>query len=686
MAKRSRRDPFELTLSADAQATLIDLLARELQYAIMARMRIVGDDGTLDAAHQKYLGGDASLVVDTPWPDAANLGSWIVTEAVDAMRARIMATIFTDPIWIVEGFGADAVKAPVVEEFHQWKADQTKLQQFMGRAVHNALIEGTGVLEVSDQVVLIKARKRIKVRLTQDPATGQVTLGPDGHPIVMRSGEKFTEATDPNQPFVEMIVNDVGRTTAGPAYRVLSLKDFYVLPGHAAERSDVWGYAKRCWRRLAELQGRERDGYYTNIAALGGPASSERLAPTGGVGDTMSQLERGQDIAPQQDVASAEKEIWELTLLLDLDEDGFDEWYVITFSALHRQLLRVQYDNYDTPSYVLLTPFPRPDSIYGFSFAQDKLGSLYDEHTALRNMYMDRTALKTNAPLLQVEGSPWNPADRPFGPAEVIPVRDLNEIKQLEVADVPNSLVHAMQEIVAAKERLSGMNDTTTGQLADANRTLGEVKLVTQQSWIRIDEVVKNLQQGFEDLFDLLNLIWKNKLRAAPEPWPGDLQMTLQARAINLGTQITADVLEGAFRGKPRGSVEASDFSQMRADFVQLVTAITQLSQTVPALKLQLNNPMAVRSILTQMVRVYRWPDRQSLVGNFTGQGPQALPLKPPDPPKIGIQIKADASTDPLAQQVLSRAATAEGVGGNGNVPIPPVGVPGVPNVASAAG
>lgn len=675
--KKTQRDPFEVRLTVEKEAELSAFLAREIDYAMTARMAIVGNDGWLDDGHEKYKGGDPSLTVDTPWPGAANLGSWIVTESVDAMRARIMATIFTDPIWIVEGFGTAAERAPIVEEFHQWKADETKLQQFMGRAVHNALIEGTGVLEVADRTVNIKTTKKIKALLQRDHTTGLLTIGEDGHPIPVRDTDmNFVEAQTPEDPALEVVTQVIMRTSAGPSYRVLSLKDFYILPGHASEISDIWGYAKRVFVRLAELKGRERDGFYKNIDLLGGPSSSERMTGTGGVSDVTDLAKRGQDIAPQQEEATAEKEIWELTLLLDLDDDGYEEWYVVTFSAIHRQILRVQYQNYETPSYVLLVPFPRPDSVYGFSFAKDKLGSLYDEHTALRNMYTDRMVLKTSAPIMQVEGSPWNPADRPFGPSEVIPVRDMNELKQFEIADVPQSVVMAMKEVISAKERLSGMNDTTTGQLADASRTLGEVKLVTQQSWIRIDEVVKNLQQGFEDLFSILNMIWKNKLQSKPEPWPGDILVSMQERAIDVGDEITADILDGAFRGKPRGSVEASDFSQMRADMVQMITAITQLSQQVPSLRMQLNNPATIRSILTQLARVYRWPDRANLVGTFTGAPP---PPPPPAPGQPGAPGGAPAPGGP------PQGAPPPGrlLHHPGPPVHPPVGVPGVPNTAA---
>ena len=690
--KKTQRDAFEVRLSDTQRAELEEFLAREIDYAMMSRMAVVGDDGLLDDAHLKYLGGDGTLTKDTPWPGAANLGSPIVTEHVDAMRARIMATIFTDPIWIVEGFGKAADRAWLVEEFHQWKADQTKLQPAIGRAVHNSLIEGTGVLEVSDRVVMRKGLKQIKAKVKTDPATGHLLLGPNGQaqPDPHPATGKFQDEDDPQKPSLNMVVEDLVRATDGPTYRVNSLKDFYMLPGSATEREDIWGYAKRVYRRLADLKSREQDGYYTNVEALGGAASSERMTGTGGVSDIQSLARQGQDIAPQDSDTTAEKEIWELTLLLDLDDDGYEEWYVITWSQLYRTILRVQYQNYDTPTYIILTPFPRPNSVYGFSYAKDKLGSLYDEHVALRNMFMDRSILKTNAPLMQTEGGLWNPALKPWGPGRVINVRDMNELKQFDLPDVPQSVPLMMKEVLSSAERISGMNDTTTGQTSGGNTTATEVKLVTQQSWIRIDEVVKNLQQAFEDLFQVLNTIWVAKLREAPEPWPGDILVGMQQRAIDMSklSMITADVLDGPFRGKPRGSVESSDLSQMRADFVQLMTALTQLGQSVPVVKQRLNDPNVIRSIFTQMARVYRWPDRANLVGGFTGVGapPVPMPPKPQDPPKININIKADAASDPLAQEIMAATATKEGVAGTGHgmmPPTPPSGTPGVANVAS---
>lgn len=617
---KTSRDPFEVELKPDQVQELIGFLVTETQYAEQARDRIAGDGNRIDLGHLMYEGGDGSLTKNTPWPGAANLGSFIVTEKVDSMRARIVATLFSDPVWIVEGYGDAADRAPAVEAFHQWKSEQEKLAQYVSRAAHNSLIEGMGVLEVSDRVVRRKGLRKMRALVQRDHETGAVVLDEMGNEVPVRTANsKFVEASN-DEPHLEMIVSDIVRATAGPTFRVLSLKDFFILPGHATEREDIFGYVKRVYRRLPDLQCREREGFYKNVDALGSAGEREQ---------TARELAAGQDIAPQYD-RTAEKEIYEATILLDLDEDGYEEWYVITYSVLHRTILRVQYQDYGTPHYILFTPYPRPNSVYGFSYALDKLGSIYDEHSALRNMFADRSILATSAPFLVQEGSPWNAALRPFGPRQRIPVRSMDEIKQLEVRDVPQSVMTAIQQVLSAAERLSGQNDVTTGHLAQQDRTLGEVKLVTEQSWIRIDEVVKNFQEGMEDLFDLHHMIWQNKLQDEPEAIPGDLLLSMTERGIQIPDgMITADLLAGTFRGKPHNSVEGSDFSKMRADLAQMMTALTQLAQAVPAVAMHLNNPAVVRSIVSQIARIYRWPDRANLVGTFTGEPPPPPPAAP---------------------------------------------------------
>ena len=625
MAVKKRRDPFEVSMSADKRDELARKLSIEIDYALSARDRVIGDQAAIETAYRKYEGGKG-ITKDTPWKGAANLGSPIVTEKVNAMRARVVGTVFTDPIWTVEGFGPSAEKAPLVEAYHQWKAEIGGLQKAISRAVHVSLIEGTGVLEVTDRVELRKGLRRARILIQRDEVSGLPLLGDDGQPVpVVRQNGTFEEA-QLGEPHITATVSDVVRATTGPSFRVHSLRDFLVLPGHAAEKADVWGYAKRFFRRLAELKNREAQGFYKNVDELG--EAGEREA-------TAADRSAGQDIAVQHG-ETAEKEIWEINLLADLDEDGFEEWYVVTLSALHKKILRIQYQDYNTPHYVLFTPFPRPFSLYGFSYAEDMLGSLYDEHAALRNMYADRSALATSAPFTLMEGSAWNPQLKPFGPRAIIPVRDQNELKQLEIRDVPNSVAGQQQMVLQFAERISGQNDTTTGVMAQQDRTLGEVKLTSEQSWIRIDEVIKNCQEPLEDLFNILHHIYIAALEDnnKPEEAPGSLITMMLERGIDFSAkQIRADDLMGVFRGKPKNSVEGTDFSRMKADMAGLLTALTQFSQGNPAIAMHLQQPAVIRSIMSQIARVYRWPDRHNLVATFTGLPPMPPPGLPPGAP-----------------------------------------------------
>jgi hypothetical protein len=647
--KKTTRDPFEIKLSPEKEAELVAFLIREIDYAEQARNRIVGDNEALDAAHLMYEGGDVNLTKNTPWVGASNLGSFIVTEKVASMRSRIVATLFADPVWIVEGLGEAATRAPLVEIFSQWKSEQSRLQTFMTRVAHNSLVEGTGVLEVCDRVVMRKGLRTIHAVLQRDATTGETMLDPSGDVIPVRTAdEKYVEAEE-GEPYLRMVISDAVRATAGPSFRVLSLKDFFLLPGHANEREDIWGYAKRVFRRLPDLQSRVREGFYKNVDQLGLATDREQ---------TPQADRQGIDIAPGYD-ATAEKEIWEATFLADLNNDGYEEWYVATVSRIHRTLLRVQYQDYGTPHYLLFTPLPRPNSVYGYSYAYDVLGSLYDEHAALRNMFADRSVMAVSAPWMVTEGSAWNPQTHPFGPRQRIPVRDMDEIKQLEVRDVPSSVIEALRMVLQAAERLSGQNDTTTGVLTQQDRTLGEVQLSTQQSFVRIDEVVKNFQEGMEDLFDLQLLIWRNKLENEPEALPGELLQIMSERNINVpdGT-ITADMLRGVFRGKPHDSVENADYSRMRVDFSGMLTALNQLAMTVPALAQHLNTPPVVRSILSQLARIYRWPDRANLVGTFTGEAaPPPMPPGLPGAPLAGAPSGVTPPTNALSRLPFRRPA-----------------------------
>lgn len=674
------RPAFEVEMTDDQAGELVDWLADAVDRELDARSQIIGDPegiggGDLDRAHKLYEGGDRNLTKEVPWPGAANLTSYIGTEKVDALRARIIQTIFTEPIWIVEGWGAAAARAPFVEEFHQWKAEEERLQSFLSKVIHNALIEGTGVLEVSERVVLRKVRTQTHAAVRTD-AQGRQLVGAGGQFMPQELEPGVLLPAPPGAPGIEVIEDRYASVRRGPQYRVLSLRDFVLLPGTVPDRRDVWGYAKRCWVRVGNLASLETLGIYKNVEELG--EEDERETRT-------DELRFGQWVAAVPAGPNAQKEIWELLFLRDLDEDGIEEWYVATFHRRKRILLRIQRDDIGQARYILFTPYPRPDSVYGYSLITHKLGTIIDEHTAWRNMLADRSVLAVNSPVKRMQGSSWDPRKVPFGPRAVITVRDMREVEMMQISDPPGAAFNREGTTLQAAERMIGVNDVTQGSFPQADRTLGEVQLVAQQSFIRIEEIIKHFQEGLEDLFQLRHSIWKRTLYDMPEPLSPQLRevlVGLEDRGVTVPDgPMTYLLLEGDFRGKPRGSVESADLQRMRADFNGLLIALTQLSQSIPIFQQVLSNPEAAKAILDQAMRVYRWPDRRRMEAALAGapQGPEpGLPgqQRPPaggaaQPPRGGEpepppQQPGTPTPPPAAQPLTEPGAPPAPSGGQG--------------------
>src|SRR5262249_29246797 len=136
------------------------------------------------------------------------------------------------------------------------------------------------------------------------------------------------------------------------------------------------------------------------------------LPDTGDRNPTATLSRANMNVSPQQDRETAEKELWELQLLLNLNDlleqfnqepipgDEYDEtrWYVFTIHLLTNTVLRVVHDDFERSRYVPFILFPRDDRVTeGYSLVGHKLLTITEEHTAYRNMAADRSSLAVNA-------------------------------------------------------------------------------------------------------------------------------------------------------------------------------------------------------------------------------------------------------------------------------------------------
>ena len=124
MAKKPR-DPFDVSLTKEQREKLALWLSQELDNGLNAKS---AQDIDVDYWHMLYEQARTRSSKNLPWPDAADLTSHLACANVDALHARAMKTIWTEPVCTVEGWGQAADNAPFVEEFHQWKAEEERLQ------------------------------------------------------------------------------------------------------------------------------------------------------------------------------------------------------------------------------------------------------------------------------------------------------------------------------------------------------------------------------------------------------------------------------------------------------------------------------------------------------------------------------------------------------------------------------
>src|SRR5262245_40429848 len=98
----AKRTPYDIKATDEQKKALCLWLCDELIAADAAR-----SDNTEEVSYWWTLYEQARTRSGNqlPWPDAADLTSFIACEKVDAIHARLMRTVWVNPVWTVEGWG-----------------------------------------------------------------------------------------------------------------------------------------------------------------------------------------------------------------------------------------------------------------------------------------------------------------------------------------------------------------------------------------------------------------------------------------------------------------------------------------------------------------------------------------------------------------------------------------------------
>ena len=674
--EKATHKPFDVPLSKDARQQLGIELSLNVTEALSARS---ATDLEVQYWHTLYEQGRTRGGKHSPWADAADLTSHIGTEKVDAMRARIVKSIFVEPVWTVEGWGASEAKAPFVEEFHQWQQEVEGFQSACAKAIHLSLIEPRGVLEVYEDHLRRPVRKTIRAKLELSEDGRAIIDAETQEPVLKRKRDgSYEEAEGQDEPSAELEIDSWEVVARGPRHRTIPYRDFIVLPAHATDRADIWGYGKRFYRRVDDLSGRAKSQVYDTEAVEALGTDDEHRSETTLAGVPLS-------LPPAED-DRAEKELWELLILKDLGK-GL-RWYVATLHVPTQALLRLQFDEIGRPRYFSLLPFPRPNSTEGYSFIGHKLITVIEEHTAWRNLDADRGAMQLQMPIKVLQGALWDPDTEPIGAKAVITVRDMNEVQPMVMPDTTGTAVERIIAAERAAERLAGITDSASGTINTERRTATELNAVNEASFVRMDEAIRNIQEVLEEVAQVRHLMWQRALAEMGDeglPAPASVRQALTLRGAALpksahanvmGVDVrspdvltsdlafTADMLQGTFRFKPRGSVETADKNKLRQDFNYGLEAMGALSQTNPMIAALMQTPKAAQALVEQWVRLYHVADRQAFLGD---EAKHAMTAAGANPQQMAEQVKQ--LTEQL-QQAMQKVQAAEQQAQSGQVEI----------------
>lgn len=623
----SKKSPFDVTLSDEQRQELTTVLCEAIRTGLQARERVMGDNGLIDFAYSLYEQERQSGLTRDARSGGADLTSPIATENVDALGARAVKTIFTEPLWIAEGLDEESrKKAPIVEEYLQMRQERMRLQKTGKRWFNAAFIEEGAVLEVYEETEPIQRTEVVKAAITRNPEDvsldprGSVVVDEKGNPVPARDPKGTLIPANDAEEYVEVQREFVDYRRRGARQRLHSMKDFLFLPGHAKDESDLYGQAFRFWRRLDQLKADAEDGEYDKDAVDALGTSQER--------DTRAEHTRGnQDVEVDHAGERVDKELWRVQLLADLDGKGF-QFYIVTVSVLHEQLLRVRKDWLARWRGVYANPYPRTYSIYGYSVILGKLLTTIEEHTAWRNMNADRATLAANTPLMVQQNEPWDPELQPFGAGQVIRVQSFEGIRPLAVPDISQGGLDRERTCVIDGQRIMGLNDIAVGQLSAHSRTLGENEMASRESFTRTDDPIGNLQEAMEDLGELIHAIEVKTLEEMEDGHeaPDSVMERVKARGItDFNGRFTAEMIRGRFRFKPRGSVESADPNRRRKELVDGIGLLANWGKVNPHIARRVQSPEFADALMQMFVTEFKPRDTQ----------PFLQPLPPPPPPPM---------------------------------------------------
>lgn len=482
-----------------------------------------------------------------PWPGASRLRAPNLALVVDQHAMRLNTMAAATPPFVVET--RDPMVAPYTPAIEEVLADRLEQAKWESRAreMHRTLaLNGNALMRVTWREVI----RRVPIHETEWDDAHSKQLLVDGYdPLTAMLGGLDTDKDGRLRPklnFKEQV------EWCGVELKVIPQDRMVIFPANASCDDEVYGIGERLDLRGAEMLAGAKEGVYFKdaVKALLDSPALDPGAPHDVLQYILDEREdmiglEGDYLDPYADDEADEKrhrlfQCVEMCLLDDLNGDGFLEWYWATFDVNHGILLRLHYSPYEhgRSHYVRFSYIPRDGTVWGMGVAERVAliqKSASDAWNTQHNLSKWLESVGTSF-WYDVLAGDMNGLE--LGPGRPKAVMNLNGIKPMEFPMLP-AAIQAQSAILdrckTFSELLGAVSNVAMGKETDADKTLGEVRMVAQSAQAIFEDYARGVMLCQAEVADQVRWLTAQYANAKDVPY----------RATSAPMEVVADELGG---------------------------------------------------------------------------------------------------------------------------------------------
>jgi len=400
-----------------------------------------------------------SIYRNQPWPGSSDIGISIIATAIEAIYARIVNTVLAlDPLFIAKPKRSEfVIPCRALQDYIAW-ASETRWGTY---------------------------------DMVRDASLCMLKLGTAICKVVYTS--EVDKIYEYSPEFSDAVLSDPQEISSGPKLIYIPLIDFLIPPGYSTVMSAPW-VAHRSQYTSEELDIESTAGRLYNIDKVKEAGEDIKVDP---VTEFEEKIDASDGVSKIPQFP-----IWEWWGRFDIDNDGFPENIVLTYSARANKILHAQYHPYqhNLRPFVPFRYMPRENNFYGIGISE--MGEDYQIGVStMTNQRIDNKTISNTSCFKARKGSGIRPKLKVY-PGKVINLNDMSDLEAFPLGSNYNSTTEDEALLRQYFERRTGVSDYSLGR---ENESVGTKATATatlaliQEGSKRFDLIIRDFRNSLSE-------------------------------------------------------------------------------------------------------------------------------------------------------------------------------------------